>query len=67
MLDEKLGIMLKIKKRQRDLVELLFMGFSTASLAFKRCLMEEPNLNLILSIVSVYICFQSYMMHFQSQ
>jgi len=33
MLDEKLGIMLKIKKRQRDLVELLFMGFSTASLS----------------------------------
>ncbi|CAC9990655.1 hypothetical protein [uncultured Gammaproteobacteria bacterium] len=34
MLDEKLGIMLEIKKITRDLAELLFMGFSTASLDF---------------------------------
>jgi len=32
MLDEKLGIMLKIKKNDRDLIELLFMVFFTASL-----------------------------------
>jgi hypothetical protein len=33
MLDEKLGIMLKIKKSLSGLVELLYMGSSTASLA----------------------------------